>query len=230
MLRGVWLAYALASAVSLVVGLGNLHTLLGVAVAATPLLVAGRSVSHAAERAFRRRGTKSATLVVGGGDIARRLVTTLGDHPEYGLRVVGAVDDDPRYTETELGAPVLGGLAEVPALVRAHDIDVVIVAFSAAKQEGAIDVIRTAMTSGANVWVIPRFFELGYATGDGVDHLWGLPVVKLQPPARSRPEWLLKRAMDFAVSGLGLLAAAPLMALIALATYVESGGLSSLSK
>lgn len=223
MFKRVWLAYALASAVSLLVGLGNQHALLAVALPAAPLLVGGRTASHAAERCFRRRGTKSATLVVGAGDIARRLITTLKHHPEYGLRVVGAVDDDPRHAEEGLGARVLGTLSDMPALVRAHDVDVVIVAFSAAKQEGTIDVIRTAMASGAKVWVIPRFFELGYAAGEGVDHLWGLPVVKLQGPARGRPEWLLKRAMDFGVSAIGLLVAAPLMGLIALATYIESG-------
>ena len=223
MLRRVWLAYALASAVSVLVGLGNQQALLAVALPAAPVLLVGRTASHAAERSFRRRGRKSSTLVVGGGDIARRVVATLREHSEYGLEVVGAVDDDPRFTEGELGTSVLGGLSDVPRLVRARNIDVVIVAFSAAKQEGALDVIRTAMSSGANVWVIPRFFELGYASGDGVDHLWGLPVVKLQPPARSRPEWLLKRAMDFTVSAVGLILAAPVMGLIALATYIESG-------
>jgi exopolysaccharide biosynthesis polyprenyl glycosylphosphotransferase len=223
LVRRVWLAYAFASAVSLLVGLGDQHALLAVSLPAAPLFIAGRSLSHAAERSFRRRGTKSSTLVVGAGDIARRLITTLNDHPEYGLRVVGAVDDGPRFSEQELGAPLLGGLPLVPRLVRANDVDVVIVAFSAAKQEGTLDVIRTAMASGARVWVIPRFFELGYATGEGVDHLWGLPVVKLQPPARSRPEWLLKRAMDFTLSAVALVASAPLMALIALVTYVDSG-------
>jgi exopolysaccharide biosynthesis polyprenyl glycosylphosphotransferase len=222
--KRVGLAYAVASAVSVLVALGDQHTLLAVALPAAPLLLGGRSASHAAERCLRRRGTKSPTLVVGAGDIARRLIATLKDHPEYGLQVVGAVDDDPRFAEEGLGAGVLGGLSDVPGLVRDHEVEVVIVAFSAAKQEGTIDVIRTAMASGAKVWVIPRFFELGYAAGEGVDHLWGLPVVKLQAPARSRPEWLLKKAMDFALSAIGLVVAAPVMGLVALATYIESGG------
>ncbi len=220
--RRVWLAYAVASGVSVAVGIGDLQMLLAVAVPTAPLLVGGRAVSYAVERSLKRQGAKKRTLVVGGGDIARRVVQTLSEHDEYGLKVVGAVDDDPMYGPSELGTMTLGKLSEVPAIVSAEEVDVVLVAFSASDQARMVDVIRAAMAAGAAVWVIPRFFELGAADSNG-DHLWGLPVMRLQAPARSRPEWIMKRTVDFVAAAVGIVLLAPVLAVLAVLVYIEAG-------
>ena len=220
--RKVCIAYALAVAVTTLTGSGDLRLLLAVAAVSAPLLVAGRGVSYALERSVRRGERGSRTLVVGGGEIARRVVKTLDQHAEYGMSVIGASDNDPKFAADELGTRILGGINEIPDLIRSHKIDVVIVAFSGGDQTSIMEVIRSAMVAGAKVWIVPRFFELGSTQGGG-DHLWGLPVVRLQPPARSRPEWFLKRALDIAVSGFALAALAPLLAIIAGIVLLESG-------
>ena len=221
-LRRVWLGYAVASGVSVAVGVGDLRVLLAVAVATAPLLLAGRGMSHAAERKLRSKTAGARTIIVGGGEIARRVVQTVGAHKEYGLEVVGAVDDDPKYGPSELGTRTIGALADIPRLVESHKIQVVLVAFSASSQHSMVEVIRGAMASGATVWVVPRFFELG-AADTGGDHLWGLPVMRLQAPARSRPEWIMKRTIDFLVAAVGVVALSPVLALLALLTLIEAG-------
>ena len=220
--RKVCIAYALAVAVTTLTGAGDLRLLLAVAAVAAPLLTAGRGVSYALERSLRRGERTSRTLVVGGGEIARRVVRTLESHDEYGLSVIGAADNDPKFASDELGTRVLGGINEIPDLIRSHKVDVVIVAFSGGDQTSIMEVIRSAMVAGAKVWIVPRFFELGSTQGGG-DHLWGLPVVRLQPPARSRPEWFLKRTLDIVVSGIALTLLAPVLAVIAAIVALESG-------
>jgi exopolysaccharide biosynthesis polyprenyl glycosylphosphotransferase len=220
--RRICIAYAVSSAFIVVMGLSQMRHLLIVAAFTYPALIAGRGTAYALERSLRRRGRRSRALVVGGGLIARRLVSTLAEHGEYGLEVMGVADHDPRLSTDELGAEVLGDLSDVPYLVTSRRIDVVIVAFSSSEQASMVDVIRAAMARGAQVWVIPRFFELGYASPTS-DHLWGLPVVRLQTPARIRPAWILKRAMDFSLAGLGILTLSPLLAIIAAAICLESG-------
>ena len=221
-IRRVWLAYAFASAVSVVAGIGDLKVLLAVAAATAPFLLAGRAASHAVERTLRSKGASARTLIVGGGEIARRVVETLGSHDEYGLEVVGAADDDPKFGTAELGTRTIGGLGDIPDIVASHNIQVVLVAFSASSQHSMVEVIRGAMSSGATVWVVPRFFELG-AADTGGDHLWGLPVMRLQAPARSRPEWIMKRTIDFLVAGIGVIALSPLLALLAILVLIEAG-------
>jgi len=48
-------------------------------------------------------------------------------------------------------------------------------------------------------------------------------MIRLQRPAKSRPEWFMKRALDFALSAVGILLLSPVMGLIALATLIDSG-------
>jgi exopolysaccharide biosynthesis polyprenyl glycosylphosphotransferase len=221
-LRRVAISYAIASGISIAVGVGEPRILLAVAGAAAPTLALGRGISYKVERAVRSRGEASRTLIVGGGEIARRVIATLEEHQDYGLDVIGVADDDPKFEASELGARLVGGLADVPDLVASHNVDVVIVAFSNSNQASMVNVMRSAMMAGASVWVVPRFFELG-AAGNSKDHLWGIPVVRLNPPARSRPEWLLKRAFDFVLAAVGCLLLAPVLAAIAFAVLVESG-------
>jgi exopolysaccharide biosynthesis polyprenyl glycosylphosphotransferase len=218
----VWIAYSIASGVSILTETGNLQSLLAVAVAAAPALVGGRALSHTVGRRMRTGEAKSRALIVGAGDVARRVVSTLSEHAEYGLQVVGAADDDPKFEATDLGTNTIGTLDNIPELVKTHNVDVVLVAFSAASQGSLVSVIRDAMSAGATVWVVPRFFELGAAGGSG-DHLWGMPVMRLQAPARGRREWVLKRALDFTLSAIGLTLLSPVLALIALLVYLESG-------
>ena len=220
--RRVWLAYAFASGVAIVVGIGDLRLLLAVAAVTAPLLLGGRGVSRSVERTARVKAKGSRTLIVGAGDIARRVVQTLDEHGEYGLEVVGAVDDDPKYANNELGTRTIGGLPDIPELVKSHNIQVVLVAFSASSQHSMVETIRGAMSAGATVWVVPRFFELG-AADTGGDHLWGLPVMRLQAPARSRPEWMMKRTLDFLFAAVGVILTSPFLALLALLVRIEAG-------
>lgn len=220
--RRVAIAYAISSAVSIAAGVGQPRLLVAVAAVAAPALAMGRGLGYKLERTVRRHGAGSRTMIIGAGDIAKRVVATLEEHDEYGLNVVGVADDDPKFETDELGTRVLGGLTDLPELVKSHKIDVVVVAFSNGSQASMVDVIRSAMASGAAVWVVPRFFELG-AAGHSRDHLWGIPVVRLNSPARSRPEWMLKRGLDFAFAALGFVMLAPILALIALGVLIESG-------
>jgi exopolysaccharide biosynthesis polyprenyl glycosylphosphotransferase len=220
--RSICLAYAISSAVTLVWVPQDARLLLGVAAVSVPLLLAGRAASRYLERSLASIDGKSRTLVVGAGEVGRRLISTLNVHEEYGLEVVGAVDDNPKFDGAELGTGHLGTLSDIPSIVTARRVDVVIVAFSTGDQGNMVDVIRDTMASGAEVWVVPRFFELGFV-GGASDHLWGLPMVRLQTPARNRPMWLMKRGLDFALATVAAIACAPVMAVIAMATLIDSG-------
>lgn len=202
--------------------LTQIKTLFYVAVPAIPVLLASRGFSYAVERSFRRKQSDP-VLVVGAGVIARRVTQTLEEHPEYGLKVIGAVDDDPRFVPTELGTQVIGGIHELPDIVRERDVKVVVVAFSASDQANMIEVIRNVQQAGATIWVIPRLFELGSQATSG-DHLWGLPVVRLKGAPQLHPAWPMKRAFDLVLSTIGLVVLAPFLAFIAAAIKLEDGG------
>jgi exopolysaccharide biosynthesis polyprenyl glycosylphosphotransferase len=219
----VGLAYALSAGAEGLAGLGHPRALAFTAAASAALLITGRAVSYAVERSIRARTLGTPTLVVGAGDIARRVISILAAHPEYGLRVVGAVDDAPKFESEELGIRVLGGVASIPSLVEQMGIEEVVVAFGATEEASLVDVIRGAMSAGASVWMVPRFFELGKVGSSSDGHLWGIPVVRLRVPARSRPAWAMKRAADVIVSGLLITVLSPFLALVSLLILLEDG-------
>ena len=91
--------------------------------------------------------------------------------------------------------PVLGGLAELPALVEAHGVGRVIFAFTNDDHRTLPPLVRHLRDSGVQVDVVPRLFEV---IGPKVDihTIEGVSVVGLPPVKLTRSSRVLKRALD----------------------------------
>ncbi|MBA3628085.1 MAG: exopolysaccharide biosynthesis polyprenyl glycosylphosphotransferase [Actinobacteria bacterium] len=220
--RRAWLSYAFASAFSVLTGVGSMPVLVGVTLTAWPFLLGTHGLLRMAERASRRRRNKRKALVVGGGEIARRVISVLAAHGEYGLEVVGAVDEDAKFAASELGTTVLGGISDLPELVRATGAEVVLVTYSSGDEKTMVGTLRDTIAEGASVWIVPRLFELGWRGQNG-DHIWGVPVMHLKSPAQYRPQWAFKRFFDLVFTGVSLLVLSPLLLLIGGAIYLDLG-------
>jgi FlaA1/EpsC-like NDP-sugar epimerase len=109
---------------------------------------------HLAEQA---PGTRRA-LVLGAGDAARLLLAGV---QHQGWAVAGLLDDDPAKQGTRVaGLPVLGAIAELPALVRAHDITHVIIAMPSLPASQRRRVFEIASRSRLPVLTVPSAAEL----------------------------------------------------------------------
>ncbi|HYI46253.1 MAG TPA: sugar transferase [Actinomycetota bacterium] len=217
----VWLGFAAASAVSVVMGLDAQGDLLALAIGAAPALIGGRTLAYAIDRRLSRSAAKKRTLVVGSGAAAERIAETIATHDEYGLDLVGAISDGPLQEGSRLRTVTLGGSPAAAKIIDDFEIDVVIVASETGSDAEMSKVLRASLANGAQVWTVPRFYELGSPSSG--DHLWGLPIVRLQPPAQSRPGWSWKRVMDVAVSAAALVLLSPVLGVISLLIYLEDG-------
>ena len=106
----------------------------------------------------RQNGTGLATLIVGAGSAARTLMRDLRSTPDYGLRPVGLLDDDPGIRSV-FGTPVLGPLADLRDIVRQHHVQVIIIAIPSLPQASLSRVIRAAADTGAHVRYLPSFLS-----------------------------------------------------------------------
>jgi exopolysaccharide biosynthesis polyprenyl glycosylphosphotransferase len=156
------------------------------------------------------------TLIVGAGATGRLLERKLGSHPEYGLELVGFVDDDG-------GADVLGGTAELTELVDAHNIDWVVLAFSEAPHERTLELVREVRRPEVHLSIVPNFYEL-FASNAAIEDIEGVPVVSLPSMSFSRTVRALKRSFDIVASAAGLLAISPILAASALAIKLDTRG------
>ena len=164
------------------------------------------------------------TLILGAGSIGQQAARKVIRHPEYGLKLLGFVDADPKPRADGLeGVHLLGTPDELPDLVRRLHVERVIVAFSNESDEATIAAVRSLNDLDVQVDVIPRLFEL-VSPSVQVDTLEGLPIVELPPVRLSRSSRLMKRAVDIIASTVGLIALAPLFLYIALRVKIDSPG------
>jgi exopolysaccharide biosynthesis polyprenyl glycosylphosphotransferase len=118
------------------------------------------------------------------------------------------------------------GLTEGDALARLvaeEDIHRVILAPHSTDGEHILDLVRAVKALGLKMSVLPRMLEV---VGSSVefDDVGGVPVLGVRRFGLTRSSQLVKRSFDLLGAGLGLLAIAPLLGVIAVAVKLDSRG------
>jgi len=180
------------------------------------------SLLRVTSRAFCRRCTwyLQRTLIVGADALGRTIARKISKHPEYGLDLVGFVDDPSARPET---TSVLGPTHQLRSLVRHHAVERVIFAQSHESADETLELLRSLRDLDVQIDVVPRYHEL-ISPGAGIHSVEGIPLLGLAPSGLSRSSALLKRTMDVAVAVAGLVVLSPLLTLIAIAIKVDSRG------
>jgi exopolysaccharide biosynthesis polyprenyl glycosylphosphotransferase len=197
-----------------------------VAVALTvPMLCAlGAESSRALARAYvnSSQTRRERVVIVGSGQVAHRLFETMCLTAPKGLEPLGFVDDDP-CGPVAADLPHLGELSDLPEVIGTLRVERVIIAFSRAGDDELLRCLRACRSAGVRVDVVPRLFELldGARTVDGVG---GMTLLSISAPAFSPLASAAKRGLDVVGAALGLIALAPLFALIAAAIKLDSPG------
>ncbi len=195
--------------------------------AASNLLLQGasRAFFHAWIRRLRRQGLgELPVLVVGTGVTAIRLLQKLQDHPEIGYRVIGllALEMPPEPKDVG-GVPVLGSVAELPAIAREQRVAEVFMAEPSLTHTRMLSLVLDCEDQGLTFRCVTNLFEV-LTAGTSVELVDDLPLVRL---GRERPPWLyepVKRCLDVAIASLALIACAPLCAWIAWRVRATSPG------
>jgi exopolysaccharide biosynthesis polyprenyl glycosylphosphotransferase len=168
--------------------------------------------------------TPQNAVIVGAGRVGQQIAEKIRKHPEYNLRIVGFLDDEPRPLEPHLDdLPVLGPEDKLVDVLRRHRVSRVILAFSRRSHDQVLDAIRAAGMRDVHLSIIPRYFEIlpGSARVGDVD---GIPVLETPDARLSRMSLFVKRTFDVAVTLAVLAVAAPLMLVIAVAIRLDSAG------
>jgi Undecaprenyl-phosphate glucose phosphotransferase len=200
-------------------------TLLIFAVLATALLVASRLAIRTALRAVRRRGRNlRGALVVGTGGLAVALLEKIRQHRDFGLDVRGMVAASPLPPGTRVaGVPVLGTVAELPALVERTGAEIVYLALGRAEHEAEHQALEGLADSTAAVRLVPDLAR-AFTLNASVEDFDGMPVVLVTETPGQGWNAVLKRAFDLALSALGLVVLSPVLLALALWVRLDSPG------
>jgi exopolysaccharide biosynthesis polyprenyl glycosylphosphotransferase len=183
----------------------------------TVLRSAGRSLAR------RSAAYTQNTVIVGAGEVGQLIARKYLQHPEYGIRLVGLVDADPRERREGLESLPTWEPDQLLEAVRQHDVDRVVVAFSRENHESTLALIRALRDLEVQIDVVPRLFEAVPANVD-IHSVEGLALLGLRPIRLSRSSRLVKRSLDIVGAAFCLVLTAPLFAYIALRIKLDSPG------
>jgi exopolysaccharide biosynthesis polyprenyl glycosylphosphotransferase len=167
-------------------------------------------------------------LVIGDATTAALVQRKLDGDPALNAVVVGRVPHEAGARENggaldEGGTALLGGVDELPAVLRRHAIERVIVAPTQEGGEDVVDVIRLATACGVRVAVLPRLLEV---IGSSVefDDLGGQALLGVRGFGLSPSSRFLKRVLDLVVVSVSLVVLAPFLIVVAIAVKLTSPG------
>jgi exopolysaccharide biosynthesis polyprenyl glycosylphosphotransferase len=163
-------------------------------------------------------------IIIGNAADAARIAAKFTEAHSVNATVLGRVSlygseaPEPSDAVEKLGE--YGALAHV---VAQYDVERAIIAPASDGQEEILDAIRLIKALGVKVSVLPRLLEVvgSTSTFDDLDGLWLLGVRQY---GLARSSEVLKRGMDIAAAGLGLLILGPLFLMLTLAVKLDSPG------
>jgi Undecaprenyl-phosphate glucose phosphotransferase len=180
---------------------------------------------RAAFNGLRRRGFNLKTiLVVGAGELGRRVVETIELHRELGFSVTGLLTRRDEKVGTRVaGVPVLGRYEDVGRILDATPVDQVVLALPLEEQGLLKHLMAELAQRTVDVKLVPDLFNYVTLRG-GLEEFGGLPIISLQGAPLEGWNRILKRAFDILVASLALLVGAPLLGLVAVAVKATSRG------
>ncbi|CAN5526150.1 sugar transferase [soil metagenome] len=168
--------------------------------------------------AFRilRRGTRQAlwqrsigverVLVVGSGDIGRRIAQAVIAAPDAGLRIAGFVDEPGANrsmsvgTEQGIFAPLrLGSLDDIPTVLNRHRIDQVIIAVGGNHHDRMVKVGEICSAGAIPFHIVPDLLQLSFDRAE-LTELAGVPLLGVRSAAIVGGNAAVKRAIDIVVT------------------------------
>jgi len=180
--------------------------------------ILGRVVVGAVvERRHRAGKDLDRVLIAGNGELARAVLERM--NARLGFHIVGYLRNG---DDGELSVPCLGTIADAEAVVREHAVDHVFVALPHASSKAMMELLDRLVRNVVSIHVVPDLLQF-MVLRSRVDDLDGLPTINLSDTPLEGTNRFVKRAFDLFVASLAVLVLSPLMAIVALAIWIEDG-------
>jgi len=170
----------------------------------------------------REFGTAHYVMVVGSSENARRLGEALEKSSDYGIRLVGFLDDEPGQV-TLSRTYIQHALSELPALLRGQVIDEIIFAVDSSRLGEMEEVFLRCDEEGVRTRLAVDFFP-HVNSQVYLDRLGATPLLTFSAAPHDEIRLLVKRGIDVALAAAALVLLFPFMLLIALLIRLTSPG------
>jgi sugar transferase (PEP-CTERM system associated) len=162
-------------------------------------------------------------LVMGTGEAGISLVRHILDHPEYNMKVVGFLDELGQDIGKSLVNPrIVGAVADVEEIVEREKVDRIVLSLKERRGGTPVQQLLSLKLAGVRVEDVHSCRER--LSGEiALEHLTPSWLILSEGFEKSPVRLAAKRAIDIVISFFILLWVSPLLPVIALAIYLETG-------
>jgi len=173
----------------------------------------------------RKRGRNyRQVVIVGAGDLGKRLLSQVVQAPWMGYKVIGLFDDNVNLHGSDIsGYQVLGGLAAVEGYISKNQVDEVWIALPLRAEERVKELLFELRHQTVNIKFIPDIFGFSLLN-HSMTEIVGLPAVNLSETPMGGGNLLLKSLEDKVLGLLIFILISPLLLLIFIAIKATSPG------
>ena len=163
-------------------------------------------------------------LIVGTGKRAQEFIRLVHAHANWGLKIVGLVDDDPKVLgKTVLDYPVIGRIRDIPRILRDHVVDRVIFVVPRLWLNRIEEALLHCEREGVSTGVTVDLFRLKLGKLD-ISTFANIPLLVSQTSKAKEWQLFLKRACDVAASIFLIVLLSPVFLLASVAIKFDSRG------
>ena len=173
----------------------------------------------------RKRGLNyKSLLIVGTGARAANFVKIIRNHPEWGFKIVGAIDDERgRGFETVGGVKIIGGLEDIPQMLHNNAVDEVVFVVPRSRLSFLEQSIHDCELEGVKATIAVDLFDMKLAKTFTTE-LGGIPLLTFKTTVAKEWQLLVKRLIDMTISGFGIILVSPLLLVIPALIKLTSRG------
>lgn len=175
---------------------------------------------------LRKKGfNKKFMLVLGAGSVGYQFYGNVKKHTELGYEVIGFLDDfKDEKQNSEMDVQVLGKINKLEEILNEYTIDEVIVALPLYAHDKFQQIITVCEKVGVKVLIIPDYFNFLPAR-PSIDLFGDIPLINTREVPLDEMQFrFFKRTFDILFSLTVLIAASPLLLLIAFIVKITSPG------
>jgi len=163
-------------------------------------------------------------LIVGTGRRAAEVIKRIKAHPEWGFRILGAIDDEPgRGVESVDGVQIIGGLKDIPEILHQYGVDEVIFVVPRLRLNHIVNSIKDCEIEGVKVTIAVDLFDLEIAKSYQTE-LEGIPLLTFKTTVPNEGDLFVKRMIDIGISGASILIFSPFLLIFSIIIILTSRG------
>lgn len=162
-------------------------------------------------------------IIVGTGSRAKQFISLVNKHPEWGIKIIGLVDNGVGKDDTAYGYKILGSIKEMSDIIHNNIVDEVLFVIPRSWLSMIEDILYICDVEGIRVSVAVDLFELKISKAK-YRYLDKFPLLTFESAPDKLLHLFIKRLFDVIISGVALVLVSPILVITSIMVKITSKG------